>query len=65
MRTKLPISIWGHAILHVTTLICIRPSAYHEYSPLQLAFSQEPKIFHLRIFGEIFDCAVYVSIAPP
>jgi len=40
-------------------LIHIRPRAYHEYSPLQLAFGQEPNIFHLRIF----DCAIYVSIA--
>ena len=50
MRTKLLISVWGHVILHVTSLIRIRPSAYHKYSPLQLAFSQEPNIFYLRIF---------------
>lgn len=61
MRTKLPISVWGHAILHAEALIRIRPSAYHKYSPLQLAFGQEPNISHLRIFG----CAVYVPIAPP
>ena len=61
MRTKLPISVWGHAILHAASLIRIRPSAYHKYSPLQLAFGQEPNIFHLRIFG----CAIYVPIAPP
>ena len=61
MRTRLPISVWGHAILHVTALIRIRPSAYHKYSPLQLAFGQEPNISHLRIFC----CVVYVPIAPP
>ena len=61
MRTKLPISVWGHAILHAASLIRIRPSAYHKYSPLQLAFGQEPNISHLRIFG----CAIYVPIAPP
>ena len=60
MRTKLPISVWGHAILHAASLIHIRPSAYHKYSPLQLAFGQEPNIFHLKIFG----CAIYVPIAP-
>ena len=60
LSTKLPISIWAHAI-HVGALIRIRPSVYHEYSPLQLAFSHEPNIFHLKIFG----CAVYVPIAPP
>ncbi|KAI3693370.1 hypothetical protein L6452_33205 [Arctium lappa] len=61
MRTKLPISIWGHAILHAASLIRMRPSAYHTYTPIQLAFGQEPNISHLRIFG----CAVYVPIAPP
>ena len=61
MRTKLPISVWDHAILHAASLIRIRPSAYHKYSPLQLAFGKEPNIFHLRIF----DCAIYVPIAPP
>ncbi|GJT93225.1 disease resistance CC-NBS-LRR class family protein [Tanacetum coccineum] len=52
---------WGHAILHAATLIRIRPTSYHTYSPLQLVFGQEPNISHLRIFG----CAVYVPIAPP
>ena len=60
MRTKLSVSIWGHAILHATTLVRIRPTNYHEFSPLQLTFGQEPNISHLRIFG----CAMYVPIAP-
>ncbi|GJS56942.1 disease resistance CC-NBS-LRR class family protein [Tanacetum coccineum] len=55
MRTKLPISMWGHAILHAASLIRIRPSADHKYSPIQLASGQEPNISHLRIFG----CAAY------
>ena len=38
MRTKLPICVWDHAVLHAAALIRIRPSAYHEYSHLQLAF---------------------------
>ena len=61
MRSKLPTSAWGHAILHATTLVRIRPTSYHTYSPLQLAFGYESNIPHLRIFG----CAVYVPIAPP
>ncbi|GJX64491.1 retrovirus-related pol polyprotein from transposon TNT 1-94 [Tanacetum coccineum] len=61
MRTKFPVSIWGHAILHAAFLIRMRPSANHLYSPMQLAFGQEPNISYLRIFG----CAVYVPIAPP
>ncbi|GJW52752.1 disease resistance CC-NBS-LRR class family protein [Tanacetum coccineum] len=61
MRTNLPVSIWGHAILHNASLIHMRPSENHVYSPMQLAFGQEPNISHLRIFG----CAIYVPIAPP
>ncbi|GKC87238.1 copia protein [Tanacetum coccineum] len=61
MKSKLPVFAWGHAILHAATLIRIRPTSYHTYSPLQLVFGQEPNISHLRIFG----CAVYVPIAPP
>ena len=61
MRAKFPISTWGHAILHVAALICIRPISYHEFSPLQLVHGQEPNISHLRIFG----CAVYIPITPP
>ncbi|KAL0553873.1 hypothetical protein IC582_007777 [Cucumis melo] len=61
MRAKLPLSIWGHAILLAASLIRIRPTSYHKYSPTQLAYGQEPNISHLRIFG----CAVYVPISPP
>ena len=32
MKTKLPTSAWGHAIMHVTTLVRIWPTTYHEYS---------------------------------
>ena len=61
MRAKLPLSVWGHAILHATSLIRIRPTTYHKYFPVQLAYGQESNISHLRIFG----CGVYVPIFPP
>ena len=61
MKTKLPTSVWGHAILHAATLIRLRPTSYHKVSPLQLVMGQEPNISHLRIFGS----AVYVPVAPP
>ncbi|GJU45335.1 hypothetical protein Tco_1202601 [Tanacetum coccineum] len=53
--------IQGHAILHAASLIRMRSSANHKYSPIQLTYGQEPNISHLKIFG----CAVYVPIAPP
>jgi hypothetical protein len=61
MKSKLPVSAWGHAILHAASLVWIRPTSYQKYSSLQLAFGQLPNIFHFRIFC----CAVYVPIAPP
>ncbi|CAA7051166.1 unnamed protein product [Microthlaspi erraticum] len=61
LRTKFPITVWGHAILHAGALVQVRPSAYNEFSPIQLAFGNIAKYIHLRVFG----CAVYIPIAPP
>ena len=60
LKTKLPLSAWGHAIIHAANLICLRPTTNHDLSPLQLAKGYQPNISHLRVFG----CAVYVPIAP-
>ena len=59
MKTKLPTSVWGHAIMHAANLVHI-PTAYHEYSPFQLVLGNPQNISHIRIFG----CAIYVPIAP-
>jgi hypothetical protein len=48
MKSKLPMSAWGHAILYAAALIRIRPTSYHSSSPLQLVFSKELDISHLR-----------------
>ncbi|KAG7527904.1 Reverse transcriptase RNA-dependent DNA polymerase [Arabidopsis suecica] len=61
MRSRLPVAAWGHAVLHSSELIRIRPSSEHKYSPSQLLMGHEPDISHLKTFG----CAVYVPIAPP
>jgi hypothetical protein len=58
---KLPISSWGHAVLHATALIQLSPTAYHDTSPLQLMHGSKPSISHLRIFGS----TMYVPIPPP
>ena len=60
MKTKLPTFVLGHAIMHATTLVYIRPTSYHEYSRSQLVFGKQPNISHLQIFC----CVVYVLIAP-
>jgi hypothetical protein len=61
MKTKLHVSAWGHAILHVASLVQIRPTTYQKYISLQLAFNQPPNISHFLIFY----CAVYIPIASP
>ena len=61
MKTKLPASTWGHAVMHATSVLRIEPTFYHEYSLSQLLLGKQPNISHLRVFG----CAVHVPIAPP
>ena len=60
MRTKLPSSTWGHAVLYATALIRLRPTTSHQYSPFQLVLGHEPDISHLRTFG----CAMQMHVAP-
>ena len=60
LKTKLPLSAWGHAIIHAANLIRLCHTTNHDLSPLQLANGYQPNISHLRVFG----CAVYVLIAP-
>ena len=60
LKSKLPLSAWGHAIIHAVNLIRLRPTANHDLSPLQLAKGYQPNILYLRVFG----CTVYVPIAP-
>ena len=61
LNSNLAFTIWGHAIMHATSLIQIRSSAYHSCSPLQLIRGHEPYISHLQVFGR----AIYVLIASP
>ena len=60
LRTKLPLSAWGHALLHAGNLIRLRPIGDHVFSPLQIVSGSQPNISHLGVFG----CAVYVPIPP-
>jgi hypothetical protein len=58
---NLSISCWGHAVLHATNLIQLRPTTYHSTSPLYLVRGNAPSISHLQKFG----CVVYAPISPP
>jgi len=60
MKSKLPMFAWGHAILHATALICIRPTSYHSSFSLQLVFGKE-----LDITSRNFWIYGVCPIAPP
>ena len=47
LKTKLPLSAWGHAIIHAANLIRLHPTANHDLSPLQLTKGYQPNISHL------------------
>ena len=47
MKSELPTTVWGHAILHAASLVRLRPTHYNKYSPSQLVFGHEPNITHL------------------
>ena len=50
MKTKLPFFFWGgHTILHVASLIHIRPTAYHKHSPMQFVCGQQLSKKHLIV----------------
>ena len=57
MKTNFLNSTWGHAI----SLVQLRLTFYHKYSPMQPVNGPESNISHLKIFG----CAVYVPISLP
>jgi hypothetical protein len=61
MNCMLPTSCWGHEILHAADLIQLQPTAYNEYSPLEMVRGNPPSISDLRKFG----CVVYIPTSPP
>lgn len=60
LRSNLPLSCWGHAVLHAGNLIRYRPSAGNGLSPYELVHGFPPSVDHLKVFGS----AVYVPIPP-
>ena len=62
MRTNLPLSTWGYAIFHAALLIRFRPTTNQPFYAYQLVTGYEQDV---SFFLRIFNCAVYVPIAPP
>ncbi|KAM1438921.1 hypothetical protein ACFXTO_012842 [Malus domestica] len=60
--TKLLIAAWGHAILHATMLVCLRPVATQPYSVIQLVTGYEPDIFTSACFWLCGLCANFATL---
>ena len=54
MNCKLPTSCWGHVVLHAADLIQLRPTAYHDTSPLQLVRGNPSSIFICVSMGALY-----------
>lgn len=61
LHGKLPPHFWGHAILHATTLLRLRPSLLNSQTTLEVVSGTTPSIAHLKVFG----CKVWVPISEP
>jgi hypothetical protein len=59
-KCNLPITCWGHAVLHATDLIQLLPNAYNSTYPLYLVRGNAPSISHLQKIGYV----VYAPISP-
>jgi transposase InsO family protein len=60
MNCKLPSSCWGHAVVHAANLIQLRPTSYHDTSPIQMVCGNSLSISDLRKFGS----CVCIPISP-
>jgi hypothetical protein len=58
---NLPITCWGHTVLHAADLIQFWPTAYHNTFLLYLVYGNALSISHLWKFG----CTVYALISLP
>ena len=61
LQTNLPASMWGHAVLHATALLKLRPTLLNTQTSLELQSGRTPNISFLRVFG----CQVCVPISEP
>ena len=53
--------MWGHAVLHATALLKLRPTLLNTQTPLELQLGRTPNISFLRVFG----CQVRVPVSEP
>jgi hypothetical protein len=61
LHAKLPSHLWGHAVLHATALLRLRPTLLNVQTPYELVAGRPPDVSHMRTFG----CQVWVPVTEP
>ena len=61
LHANLPSNLWGHAVLHATSLLKLRPTLLNTQTPQELLSGRTPDVSHIRVFG----CQVWVPIPDP
>lgn len=51
IRGKLPSTMWGHIVLHATTLLRLQPTLLNTHTSFELLSGCPPNISHRRVFG--------------
>ena len=51
LQAQLPTSMWGHDVLHATTLLKLRPTLLNVQTPVELQSGRTPDVSHIRVFG--------------
>jgi hypothetical protein len=58
LHANLPSNLWGHAVLHATSLLKLRPTLLNTQTPQELLSGRTPYVSHIRVFG----CEVWVPL---
>ena len=61
LQVNLPVTMWGHAVLHATTLLKLRPTLLNTQTPLELQSGRTPNISYIWVFG----CQIWVPVPEP
>ena len=50
LHANLPSNMWGHAVLHATALLLLRPTLLNVQTPYELVAGRPPDVTHIRTF---------------
>ena len=61
LHANLPSNLWGHAVLHVASLLKLRSTLLNTQTPHELLSGRPPDISHLRVSG----CQIWIPLHDP